>query len=254
MNQYQSIDLAHAFKSYFTVIPALSEELRQETWRIRHEVYCRDLGWEPLQANGLETDVYDQQAIACLMRSVSTGAAVGCARLILCDPGQPQRLLPVEQACAGRMDATVFDPAGYDRSRMAEVSRLAVTREFRRRKGEAHLPLALDNSDFGDESRVRFPYIPVGLFLGISAMAEQLGLDKLLMLAEPRLVAHLRKLGFHIEQFGEGIDHHGLRIPAVIDQQGFAGRLHPVMHEIWSHVRALVADAFAGHTGIGSNA
>lgn len=244
MEHYNASDLANGFRNYFTVIPALSEELRQATWRIRHEVYCRDLAWEPLRADGMETDSYDATSVACLMRTTGTGAPVGCVRLILADPQQLQRLWPMEVACAGVLDFAMVDWP-RERSDTAEVSRLAVTREFRRRKGEAQQPLALTDDDFGDKTRVRFPYIPVGLFMGVSAMAEILGLQKLLMLAEPRLVAHLGKLGFRVKIIGSGVDHHGLRVPAVIDQTNLLDHMHPVIHEIWQHIRFLMTEAWA---------
>lgn len=245
MDQYESAGLADAFKSYFTVVPALTPALREETWRVRHEVYCRDLGWESLQPNGLETDSDDQYSVACLLRSVTTGASIGCVRLILADARTPARLLPVEVACAGKLDTNVFDPAAVDRSRIAEVSRLAVMREYRRRKGEAGKPLALEQSDFGEDGRTRFPYIPVGLFMAVMAIADQLKLDKMLTLTEPRLAAHLGKIGFHIVQIGSGVEHRGLRVPAVIDKEGFVENMHPVMHAIWDHIQSLVATAFA---------
>lgn len=245
VEQYQSAGLADAFKSYFTVVPALTPALREETWRVRHEVYCRDLGWEPLQPNGFETDSDDQYSVACLLKSVTTGASIGCVRLILADARMPERLLPVELACAGTLDKALFDPATVDRSKVAEVSRLAVMRDYRRRKGEASKPIAIEQNDFGEEGRVRFPYIPVGLFMAVMAMAEQLGIDKLLTLTEPRLSAHLGKIGFHIVLIGSGVEHRGLRVPAVIDKEGFVEHMHPVIHAIWDHIRSLVAEGFA---------
>lgn len=38
-----TLDLVHAFKQYFEIVPAFSEALKDEAYRVRHKVYCEDL-------------------------------------------------------------------------------------------------------------------------------------------------------------------------------------------------------------------
>lgn len=245
MEHLHPSELAVSFGRYFTVLPALHDGLRQETWRIRHEVYCEDLGWEPVRADGLETDEFDAHSVACLMRSALNGNRVGCVRLVLCNPQDPDAPLPMETACAATLDRSLFDPAKVDRRRIAEVSRLAVVREYRRRKGESDKPISLELSDFGEPGQQRFPFIPVGLYLTAFAVAEQLGIDYLMVLTEPRLAKHLGKLGINIHQIGGPIEHRGQRIPSVIDTRATITNFHMLLANLWPHIHEGIAAAFA---------
>lgn len=245
MEHLHPTELAVSFGRYFAVMPALDDELRRETWRIRHDVYCEDLGWEPLRADGMETDAFDSHSVACLMRSTLDGSRVGCVRLILCNPEDPTVPLPLEAACAATLDRSLFDPAKIDRRRIAEVSRLAVVSKYRRRKGESDKPISLELSDFGEPGQQRFPFIPVGLYLTAFAVAEQLGIDYLMVLTEPRLARHLGKLGINIRQIGGGIEHRGLRVPSVIDTRLTIANFHPLLAHLWPHIHEGVAAAYA---------
>lgn len=245
MIQPPESDLTDSFRRYFTLAPALCDEQRRETYRIRHDVYCQDLGWEPQRPDGQETDNYDRHSTPCLMRSTTTGARVGCLRLVLCTPEDPYLPLPLERSCADTLDRSILDPLQLDRLRIAEVSRLAVTRDYRRRKGEADKPIAIAESDLGDESRSRFPFIPVGLYLSAFAMAAELGINHLLVLTEPRLAKHLGRIGLDIQPIGGAVEHKGMRVPSVMDTQSTIVNLHPMMHRMWKQIRASMAEGFA---------
>ena len=247
MHEKDTTHLAESFRRYFALRPALDEHTRTETYRIRHGVYCEDLGWEAPRPDGLETDAYDSHSIPCLMRTAGNGASVGCLRLVLCKPDNPQQPLPLERACTSTLDRTLLDPAMLDRLRLAEVSRLAVTRDYRRRKGEADKPIAVDTSDFGDQRQQRFPFIPVGLYLAAFAMAEQLGIDQLLVLTEPRLARHLGRIGLDIRQIGGPIEHRGQRVPSVMDTRATINNLHPMLQRLWQEISGSVSEAFASH-------
>ena len=134
--------------------------------------------------------------------------------------------------------------ANLDRRRIAEVSRLAVARDYRRRKGENLQPIAIDTSDFGDDSRQRFPFIPVGLYLSAFAMAAQLGIDHLLVLTEPRLARHLGKIGLDIQQIGGPIEHKGVRIPSVMDTRATIANLHPMLARMWLQIQSSMVEGF----------
>ncbi|HTR00981.1 MAG TPA: PEP-CTERM/exosortase system-associated acyltransferase [Candidatus Acidoferrum sp.] len=245
MNQPSSTELADSFRRYFTLVPALDDALRRETYRIRHDVYCHDLGWEPPRADELETDDYDRHSLPCLMRAAQTGTRVGCLRLVLCPPEEPLRPLPMERTCAHTLDHALIERFEPDRRRIAEVSRLAVTRDYRRRKGEADKPIALEQSDFGEGAQQRFPFIPVGLYLSAFALAAQLDLSYLLVLTEPRLARHLGRIGLDIHQIGEPVEHRGVRIPSIMDTRATIANLHPLTHRLWDQIHDDIAAAFA---------
>jgi len=66
--------LGDSFKSYFEIVPALDEELVNDVYFIRHEVYARDLGFEPVREDQRETDEYDSHSVHCLVRTAQQPA------------------------------------------------------------------------------------------------------------------------------------------------------------------------------------
>lgn len=211
-----ALDLREGFRSRFEVIPAVSQPLIEQVYRVRHRVYCEELGFEAIRPDAQERDDYDDHSVHLLLRKAGIGAPVGCARLVRPDPANPSAPLPFERFCAASLDRSIVDPARLPRSTIAEVSRLAVMRDFRRRRGEARQPAPLSEGDFGTEENPRFPYIHVSLYLGIVAIAGIHGIESLFMLTEPRLAGHFAKLGVTVRQIGSPIEHRGLRIPSMM--------------------------------------
>ena len=70
-----SRNLGGTFSQLFALSPALDKESIALVHRIRHDVYCRDLGWEPVRADGMEIDAYDRHSIHCLLRRRDNGDA-----------------------------------------------------------------------------------------------------------------------------------------------------------------------------------
>ena len=220
------LNLGAGFGKYFRARPALDDDLRRAVYRIRHSVYCEELGYEPIRPDGLEFDAFDDRSLHCLLQAKNGGQYIGCVRLVLAGQGDA-RLLPFETLCADSLDRSIVDPARLDRRRIAEVSRLAVISRYRRRRGEQKQPVGIDDSDFGTADRPRFPYIAVGLYLGMLALAQRNGLETLFMLTEQRLARQLTRLGVRLQRVGAPIEHRGLRypsmmsVPEVIDGLGF---------------------------------
>lgn len=238
-------DLGDTFRRYFELVPALDDDLREQVFRVRHSVYCEDLGWEPVRANGLETDAFDPQSIHCLLRHVPTGAMVGTTRLILADD-DPSHELPVESSCRDTINRQLLDPRVLPRLQVGEVSRLAVARQFRQRKGEAETAGGVSEDDFMPRGAMsRFPFIPVALYMGAAAVAQRLGREYVLVLTEPRLALHFSRIGFDIQKIGEGIEHRGLREPSLLRTSKVIAGLRPLIQPIWSIVEASVNDAYA---------
>jgi N-acyl amino acid synthase of PEP-CTERM/exosortase system len=231
------------FSKYFEVVPAVTSALRDEAFRIRHSVYCEDLQFEPTRSHRRETDEFDAQSVHCLLRNVNTGEFAGCTRLIRTLPGDPQAALPFETACTATLDRSIVDPRGLPRARIGEVSRLAVVAKYRRRKGE-HGPAGgmLDNS-FGEDSRPRFPYLLVGLYLGIIELALRHGIETIFVLTEPRLAGHFARLGVKVTQIGAPVEHHGLRVPSMMNCRAIVEGLNVVTRPLY---QAIVRDVDRG--------
>lgn len=238
---FELLNLGTGFKRYFEVVPALTPELRDEVFRIRHSVYCEELKFEPERPDRRETDEYDTHSIHCLIRSVQSGEFVGCTRLVRARPGDPLHPLPFEKTCAKTLDRSIVDPQRLPRDSIAEVSRLAVISKFRRRKGEERNVEGISDGSFGDQKRPRFPYIPVGLYLGTVELALKHGINTLFVLTEPRLAQHFSKLGVNITQIGGPIEHRGERVPSMIDCSSIVGGLNFLTRPLYNVIAAEVA-------------
>ncbi len=238
----EAMSAGEGFDKYFEIVPAIDRQLMEAAFRIRHSVYCEDLGWEAPRASGMESDAYDPQSLHCLVRSRGSGEYIGCVRLVLANPGDPQAPLPFERTCSEAIDRSVLDPAALPREKVAEVSRLAIVGQFRRRKGEERTPGTLQDSDFRAASRPRFPWPLIGLYMGVFAIAERQGLEKLFLLAEPRLLRHLNKIGILNRQIGGAVEHRGARMPAVMDVREVIANLDTLLRPVFE-TATVVLDA-----------
>src|SRR5262245_21277869 len=87
---------SHARKE-FEIIPAFSDALRDEVYRVRHQVYCEELAFEPQRPDRREYDEYDPHSLHLLIRSVRYGEFIGCTRLVRARPEDPCFPLPFEK-------------------------------------------------------------------------------------------------------------------------------------------------------------
>lgn len=243
-----SRDLGGTFRNLFELTPALDPASIEQVYRIRHDVYCRDLGWEPVREDGRESDEYDRHSFHCLLRARATGAPVGCTRLILVRPENPNHPLPFEESCKEVLDRGETDPARLPRYTIGEVSRLAVMNTFRQRRGETSSPVSITDDDFASRgTNTRFPFIPVSLYLGAAAIARRIGIEHAYVLTEPRLASHFVRIGFDIRAVGGPIEHRGTRVPSLLSSSKVVAGLRPMMRPLYDVIEESVEAAFAAH-------
>ena len=239
MALFDQFNLGKGFSRYFQIAPATTADARNDVYRIRHEVYCEELGFEPVREDRMETDEYDRHSLHCLLRTAGEPAGlVGCNRLVLARPEDPDYPLPFERSCEATLDRSIIDPAKLPRESIAEVSRLAVRAPYRRRRGERSTDVAIADDDFGTKNQPRFPYIPVGLYLGAVSLAKKHDIETMFVLTEPRLAAHFGKLGVKITQIGGPVEHRGIRVPSMMDVNSIIQGLRWLVRPIWNTVRA----------------
>jgi N-acyl amino acid synthase of PEP-CTERM/exosortase system len=230
------VNLGAGFKKYFEILPALTEQLRDHVYRIRHDVYCEELKFEPERPDRREHDDYDAHSLHCLIRSVQNGEYVGCTRLVRARPGDPQFPLPFEKTCAKTIDRSIVDPQSLPRQAIAEISRLAVIAQYRGRRREKGEPFAISEESFGTVQRPRYPYLTVGLYLGTIELAAMYGIETLFVLTEPRLAKHLARLGVDIKQVGGPVEHRGTRILSIMTVASVMGGINFVIRPLYKVV------------------
>lgn len=235
------INLGKTFTEYFEIVPALSDALRDEVYGIRHQVYCEELAFEPQRPDRREYDEYDAHSLHLLIRSVKSDKFIGCTRIVRARAEDPHFPLPFEKTCAAALDRSIVDPARLPRDTIAEISRLAVIAQFRKRKEDAKSPLSISDKDFGTPKQPRFPYIPVGLYLGTIELARLNGIRTLFVLTEQRLANHFRKFGVDIKTIGTPVEHRGQRIPSMMATSGIIDNLWAIFRPLYRTIAAEVA-------------
>jgi N-acyl-L-homoserine lactone synthetase len=193
----------------FEVVVADTQDLREVTFALRHEVYCREFGFEPVRADGLERDSYDDRAHHYLLAHVPTGAWAGCVRVV---PGPG---LPYE---------TVFGDVPVDLATVphGEISRLTIARDFRRRPD--HRPPAMLHA----------------ALVALAAVVEN-GLDDAVCVMEPRLAAQLSTFGIRLSRISGLVRHRGDRALFHLDPVRTCHEVRPDLRELLATIRSRIA-------------
>ncbi len=207
-----------AFNEYFEMIPAVSDCLRYEVYKLRYQVYCLETGFEKREhySEGIEFDEYDNSSVHYLIRHRKSGLYAATTRLILPDVTNRKKLFPMEKY-------TQFDNNGIlkkiPRATLAEASRFCVSKEFKRRKNESGTYTGITSDRemkfTGDERRV-FPHLSVALFACLIKMSDENGIHYWYAVMEPALIRYFSSLGVYFVVIGPLVDYHGKRQPCMI--------------------------------------
>lgn len=237
----KKIDLVGPFRDYFKLVPAVTDELRKEVFRIRYSVYCDDLGWEDGSrfADRMEVDDYDRCSRHCVLLHRKTNLYVGCVRLVLAEPDTSRPAIPLQQHCKESLSPEKLDIASLSRESFGEISRLAIRKEFRRRVGEKKTPDGIGEQLFAmrQSERRRFPHIVLALYMGAASVGLGEGLDSVFAMMEPRLGRHLRLNGIKFRQVGDITDYHGPRAAFHITREELLNNLHPELRKLLEAIK-----------------
>lgn len=201
-------NLDQVFRKCFLCVPAIAPEARQACYRIRHQVYCEEMGYEPSRLDGMEMDKHDGSALHILLYLIEGAVPhpIGCTRLVVSEG--PHDPLPMESHGGATLSGL------HGRARVAEVSRLAVLSDFRRRTGEAGSTVPLPDIDQQPDFRLRYPYMLVGLCMGALNIANRFGIEQLVMLTEKPLAVRLGRFGVPLDVVGDPVEFRGKRLPS----------------------------------------
>lgn len=228
------------FCKYFKIVVADTPALREDVYRIRYKVYCQELRYEREEdcRDGMERDIYDSRSIHCLLMHRASGLYAGCARLVLAAHDDPEAKFPFEKVCGDNLLLNSIDLNNFTRYCSGEVSRLAVTSEFRKRKGEALVEHGVSEEiELVDDERRHFPLIALGLYLATISIILEGGFDNAFSIMEPRLARHLRRFGVPARQIGDVVEYHGKRGPFHATSEEILKGLHPEVYELLQMIR-----------------
>lgn len=225
MSTLASNDAKHIsehFSKYLKPQVAVSENLKHEVFRLRHNVYCEELHFEDIKPNHEEFDEFDSHSIHCFIRHVASTQMAGTVRLITSDSAE--QLLPIEKFCMHAIQDQTLNPKNFPRENICEFSRLAVPAMFRKRSVDKFAGAAtgaIDETTFSANELRCFPYIAICLYMAAAAMAFHTNRLHAFVMMEPRLARSLSFVGIHFKQLGEPIEYHGKRAAYYINSDMF---------------------------------
>lgn len=242
-NAESSTQLLDRFRSGFRFRLATSDEDKRRIYRLRYEVYCEELGYEePSDARErLEYDEYDQRSLHCLIEHRRSGKTAGCMRLVLPSTGADclDTRLPLQSYAGQSFTHAALHPALLAKDEICEVSRLAISRPFRKGSVKDELEAGAKSTllEFTQDEKRTFPVIVVGLFLATYALVGMTNRRHVFAMMEPKLPRLLAMSGFHFTQVGDTIDFHGKRSAFYIDQHQAEREIHAKLLPLYQHIQ-----------------
>lgn len=211
------------FNEYFDMVPAVSDELKNEAYKLRYQVYCIEqaakTGFKIPEGltEEMEFDEYDTHSIQYLIRHRKSETYVATTRLILPDFHNPKILFPLEiNSRIENLEAIKHISRQY----LAEASRFCISKDFRRRINESKTVTGFDpdletNNLFTQHTR-RIPHITLGLFACLIKMSYENDIHDWYALMEPPLIRVFASMGVNFIRIGPVTDFYGMRQPCTI--------------------------------------
>jgi N-acyl amino acid synthase of PEP-CTERM/exosortase system len=184
----------------------------EELYRLRYQVYCTECGFESPEdhPDGLEYDEYDPFSSHFCAIVEGSERIIGTVRIIHDSPLG----LPIESHCE-------LDPEtkfSGDHRHVGEISRLAISKDFRRRAIDKAIYSqtdfdAAENRQLHKERRIFEGVIVSGLYRCIYQESVNLGLTHWYAVMVKGLCGLLRRWGITWVEVGEQVEYHGFRGP-----------------------------------------
>ena len=230
------------FAPYFSgreFFPNDDEDLLRAVQELRYQVYCEECGFLAPEdyPDGRESDEHDSNSHHFVALN-QQNALVGYVRLVLPDAIQT---FPFQTHCVTLLDGVTLPPAG----RSAEISRLMVRKDYRRRHGErppSGAAIEEAESAYQHEMRSRSPQILLSMYREMYTYSLQNDIRYWYAAMERPLARMLTRMEFGFEQIGPATDYYGPVAPYVADLRVLEKQLIKNNPELlaWMGSRALI--------------
>lgn len=178
-------------------------ELLDEVFRLRYQVYCKECSFldENNYPQGIEKDEYDQFSLHFVAQD--TEGVIGTSRLIL----DSLRGFPLEHHCNNNLS---IDKSLISRKQTAEISRLVISREYRRRRGDGlYYNPEFENGTTRQDHLHRMKSMALGMYKEMYQESKRRGITHWYALMEKTLYLLLKLHNFSFEPIGEEINVYG---------------------------------------------
>lgn len=228
------MSLLEIYNAFFEVVPATTPETLEMAHRLRYQVYCVENDFEASEDNpgGLEIDVYDRRSSQSILIHRATGKVAGTVRLILPDDDGAKGL-PAVTSSGGLQDlgSHLLPPQAT-----AEISRFAISKEFRRRVEDGRWPAVNDSADCAEAARTSrrvLPHMTLGLMQAIVQMSVDNNVTHWCANVETPLLRLLKRMGIQFNPVGCLVNFHGWRQPVYGSVSDILGGIYDSRPEVW---------------------
>ena len=207
-------------------------ELLDESFRLRYQVYCKECHFikEEDYPQGFETDPLDQFS-SHFGGFDDQGRLIGAARLILsgCEK------FPIQEHCP----VLNVDWNKVDRLKCAEVSRLTISKLYRRRANDGlyYEPQVQDVKveDGGQNFLRRVKPMAFGLYRAMYQESKRMGITHWFALMEKSLWLLLKIHGFVFKPIGPEVEFYGQVTPFIADLSELEKTVHSKFPNFYSY-------------------
>ncbi|WP_372372947.1 PEP-CTERM/exosortase system-associated acyltransferase [Vreelandella venusta] len=232
---------------------ANTDDQKRRAFQLRHDVFLKEFNYEMHEdeAHLYESDEYDNYSIHCLIEHKRSGILAGCVRLVMPFSGHTHSAdqLPVQNQGEQLLNHATLTPFKLPPLETCEVSRLAISKNFRTRKSST--PEEAADKEvvlFAQDEAKTFSLVALGLFLCTYSIVGLTNRRHVFAMMEPRLLRLLAISGFKFTKVSEPIVYHGTRHAYYIDyhvaKQEMSERLVPLYKHIAETLRPQIAHTF----------
>lgn len=221
------------YDKHFMIVPAVTDTLKREAFNLRYRVLAEEHNYlDPTEyPEQVEYDEYDARSDHFLLVHRGGNLLAGTVRVIRPE-GDAGDELQIVHHC-GIPDLGERLPL----EQTGEVSRFAVSRQFRRRLTDGTVPDVYD-PNMGrtpDQSEVRrlVPYITLGLMQGVVTSLVDNRLTHCATVMEPTLVRLLQRFGLFFDRQGPLIALYGWRQPCSRRLKDLLGQCMAERRDVW---------------------
>lgn len=190
-------------KTEFMFSMVEASDLLNEIFRLRFQVYCKECSFLKAEdyPDGIEKDKFDPHSLHFVAQDEL--GAIGTARLVLDSPYG----LPLEHHYSNYV---CLDKTCVPRKQIAEISRLVISKEYRRRRGDGlyYNPEYEDRAS-REHSLHRMKCMALGMYREMYQESKRRGITHWYALMEKSLWLLLRLHNFNFQPIGEEIDVYG---------------------------------------------
>lgn len=221
--------------SPFLTVPATTESLLDQAYRLRYQVYCLERKFEDAAANtdGRESDVFDAHAVHRLLVHAETGLIVGGVRLVLPRAQRLHGCFPMQSVC--RLGPLHPDNVS-SLTQTAEISRFCVSKAFRRLLSKSKADGLSQSPASTIENSAYLPLMTLELMQAVFQMSRENGITQLCAAMEPSLLRLLARLGLHFQPIGSLVSFHGVRQPCFGSIAELSRTLRAHNEDVWRRV------------------